>query len=161
MLAELNHPADQAKVRCFGSHAALTVEATNLLRKGELTGHTVNLDVAPRQGEKVDWTQKITVQLGESELPLLACVCLGYLPRTELKRPGKGILIERQANRIFVSATAGRGKIFALPLPIGQVFQVSALVLAQLQRHTGLNDGAMIIASLRGAASLFKNELQN
>lgn len=155
MLADLKAPSEQAKVRCFGSRAALTVEATSLVKKGELSGHTVNLDVAPRKGEHVDWTRKITVQLSEYELPLLACVFLGYLPKLELRRPGKGVLIERQTNRIFVSATAGSGNMFALPLPIGQVFQVSALVLGQLQKHTGLNDGTMIIAGLRGAASLF------
>lgn len=156
MLADLKAPSEQAKVRCFGSRAALTVEATSLVRKGELTGQTVNLDIAPRLNEQVDWPRKITIQLSENELPLLACVCLGYLPKIEFKRPGKGVYIERQANRLFVSATSGSGNVFALPLPIGQVFQVSSLILKQLQAHTGLLDGALVISALRGASQLFK-----
>lgn len=74
-------PSDQPKVRCYGANAALTVEATPLMVKGVPDGHTVNLDVAPRQGENVIWAQKITIQLSDTELPILAAVCLGFLPK--------------------------------------------------------------------------------
>lgn len=149
-------PSTQPKVRCFGSNAALTVEATPLLTKGEPTGHTVNLDVAPRLGENVEWSRKITVQLSDTELPIMAGVCLGFLPKAHFKRSGKGIIIERQAGKLFISATQGSGSAFALPLPIGQTFQVSSLVLAQLQKQTELSDGNLLIAALRGAAALYK-----
>ena len=69
--AELS-PSDQPKVRCFGSNAALTVEATPLLVKGVPHGHTVNLDVAPRQGENVIWARKITVQLSDNPISFLS-----------------------------------------------------------------------------------------
>lgn len=70
----------QQKVRCYGSSAALTVEATSLLVKGVEAGHTVNLDVAPRLGEEVIWDKKITFQLSETELAIMTGLCLGYLP---------------------------------------------------------------------------------
>lgn len=150
------NPSEQPKVRCFGSNAALTVEATPLLVKGEPAGHTVNLDVAPRQGESVNWSRKITLQLSETELPIMAAVCLGYLPKANFKRSGKGIVIERQPNKLFISATQGSGNAFALPLPMGQTFQVASLILLQLQKQTALADGNLLIAVLRGAAALYK-----
>lgn len=159
--AELS-PSDQPKVRCFGSNAALTVEATPLLVKGVPHGHTVNLDVAPRQGENVIWARKITVQLSDTELPIMAAVCLGYLPKAHFKRSGKGIFIERQPNKLFVSATQGSGNAFALPIPIGQTFQVSSLVLSQLQKQADYSDGNLLLAALKGAAALYKpNGSQN
>ena len=139
--AELS-PSDQPKVRCFGSNAALTVEATPLLVKGVPHGHTVNLDVAPRQGENVIWARKITVQLSDTELPIMAAVCLGYLPKAHFKRSGKGIFIERQPNKLFVSATQGSGNAFALPIPIGQTFQVGVLRPSPRNRHQN-DDGQM------------------
>lgn len=147
--------ANQEKVRCFGSSAALTLEATQLLVKGEPAGHTVNLDVAPRVGESVNWERKITLQLSETELPIMAALCLGFLPIAEFKRPGKGIKLERQSGKIFISATQGAGNVFALPVPIGTTFLISGLLLKQIQKHTCLT-GDLVIAALRGASALYK-----
>ena len=149
-------PADQAKVRCFGSKGALTVEATQLHKKGQVCCDTINLDVAPKDSDGVKWDRKITLQLSESELPILASVCLGYLPKAQFKRPDKGIVIERQVNKLYVSATQGAGNNFSLPVPIGQTFQITALVLAQLQKQTELSDGNLLIAALRGSSSLYQ-----
>ena len=150
------HPSEQAKVRCYGSSSALTIEATKLHKNKVECGDTVNLDVAPKDGNGVQWDRKITVQLSENELPILAAVCLGYLPKAQFKRPDKGIVVERQVNKLYVSATQGAGNNFSLPVPIGQSFQISALVLTQLQKQTELNDGHLLIAALRGSASLYQ-----
>lgn len=149
-------PADQAKVRCFGSTGALTIEATLLHKKGVIYGDTVNIDVAPKNSDGVQWDRKITLQLSETELPILAAVCLGYLPKAQFKRPDKGIVIERQVGKLYVCATQGAGNNFSLPVPIGQTFQIASLLLIQLQKQTQLNDGDLLIAALRGASSLFK-----
>ncbi len=69
MQTENFDPADQEKHRCFAAHAAITVEATKLLEKGVAVGQTVNIDVAPRRGESVEWNKKITVQLCRCLLP--------------------------------------------------------------------------------------------
>lgn len=153
--AAINTLSNQPKVRCFGSSAALTVEATHLLVKGELAGHTVNLDVAPREGEDVIWDRKITLQLSETELPIMAALCLGFLPKAEFKRPGKGMKLERQTGKIYISATQGAGNVFALPIPIGSTFLISGLLLNQIQKHTCLT-GELVIAALRGASALYK-----
>lgn len=150
-----SHPSNLPKARCFGSNAALTVEASLLQSKGGTRGDTVNIDIAGRFGETVDWKNKITFQLDESELALFASVCLGYLPCCEFKRPGKGVKIERQRSKLYITASRSDAR-FSLPVPIGQLFQVSTLVLAQLQKQSFVT-GEMLIASLRGAASLYRN----
>ena len=152
-----NTPADQPKVRCYGYQAALTVEGTRLTSQHNPHGiATVNLDIAPNQGSQVDWSHKITLQLSDTELPVLAAVCLGYLPSAQFKRPTKGIYIERQDNKLFVSASQGAGNQFALPIPIGQTFQIGCLLLAQLKQQVALEDSDLLIAALRGAAALYK-----
>lgn len=150
------HPALQPKVRCFGSKAALTAEATTIEKNGAELVAALNLEVAPRQGEHINWKSKIVLQLGEDDLPLLCCVCLGYLPKAEFKRPTKGLLIERQENKLFVSASQGAGTAYALPLPISQTFQLGTLALAQLKKQSASSDDQLILASLRGAAALYK-----
>lgn len=150
----LRHPADQPKVKCFGKSAALTVEATVIQRTGSLPLPTVNLEVAPRSTERVEWERKIVIQLSDSELPVLCAVLMGYLPELHLKRPGKGIEVARQTDRLFIRATAGTGNLFMLPVTIGDTFRVSALLLSQLKKQSGLEDETLLLGALRGAASL-------
>lgn len=151
-----DNPSDQAKVKCYGNAAALTVEATKLLQKGEVVGVTVNLEMAPIANRQADWSRKITIQLSEDELPVFASVLLGYLPKCEFKRPGKGIFIERQASKMFYKATQGSGNHFVMPVPIGQTFRVSSLVLNQLSAQSGLQDGQLIMAAIKGSAGLYR-----
>ncbi|UQG62609.1 hypothetical protein MIH18_23050 (plasmid) [Marinobacter sp. M3C] len=153
----VDHPALQAKVRCYGARAALTAEATSITRDGQSPIAALNLDVAQRQGEHVQWDKKITLQLGETELPLFAALCLGLLPKVHFKRPTKGIVIERQPNKLFVSATQGQGTAYALPIPMAQSFQLSALALAQLKKQVSGVDEAFLLAALRGAAALYSH----
>lgn len=150
------HPALQAKVRCFGSKAALTAEATYITQEGGVPLAALNLEVAPRQGERIEWNRKIVLQLGEDDLPLLCCVCLGYLPKAEFKRPTKGITIERQPGRIYLAASQGSGTGYALPLPISQSFRLGALALAQLKKQSVCDDEQLVLAALRGAVALYK-----
>jgi hypothetical protein len=124
------------------------------MQRGAPIGWTVNLDVAPRNGDSIEWCRKITLQLSETELPILAAVCLGYLPFADFKRPQKGIDIERQPGKLFLSATQGGGTGYSLPIPTGQTFLIGTLVLKQLSKHTKLDDGSLLLASLRGAAAL-------
>ena len=152
----LNNPADQQKVKCYGQAAALTVEATPLLHKGVSVGVTVNLEMAPIIDRDVDWSRKITVQLSEDELPVFAAVLLGYLPKCHFKRSDKGIFVERQNGKMFFKATAGAGNNFVMPVAIGQTFRVSSLVLKQLSTQSGIPDGSLVLAAIRGSAGLYK-----
>lgn len=157
--AGLSH---QRKVKCYGRSAGLCAEQTiSPAKRDALPLPTINLEVAPRQGAQMDWSRKIVVQLSDSELPQVCALLLGYQRQVELKRPGKGIDIERQAENLFVKATAGAGNLFPLPIGPGDVFRLSALFLEQLQRQSGLTDGALIIAAIRGASTWPETRLNN
>lgn len=142
-----------SNVHCYGRQAALCVEATRLPRSKQAT---VSLEIAPRRGEDMDWTHKIVLQLSDSELPLLCALLLGLLPKTHFKRPDKGIEIERQANHFYFKASAGSGRLYALPVTIGDGFRVSTLCLAQLQQQAHTHQPELVIAALRGAAALYQ-----
>ena len=156
--ALVEHSEQQAKARCYAGRAALTAEATVIQHDGQPPVPTLNLDVAPRQGESIQWNSKITLQLGEVELPLFAAVCLGYLPKAHFKRPTKGIVIERQPNKLFISATQGQGTAYALPIPIAQTYQLGTLALAQLKKQAIVDDAELLLAALRGAAALYSSQ---
>lgn len=145
--------AAQAKVKCFGSKAALCAEATMAVKQGV---PTVNLEVAPRLAENVDWQRKIVIQLSDSELPLLCALVMGYIPALHLKRPGKGIEIERQDNKLFVKASSGSGNLFVMPVTIGDTFRLATLLLSQLKQQAGFADETLMLAALRGSASLYR-----
>lgn len=152
-----SNPASQPKWRSFGANAALTVEATPLLVKGEPAGWTVNLEVAPIMNHNADWSRKIQLQLSEVELPILASVLLGFLPRCQFKRPGKGIYVERQPGKLFLRGSHN-AENYALPLTIGSSFHFTALVLQQLQKHLGGIDTDTMLAALRGSAALYQSK---
>tara|TARA_R110002167_G_scaffold204404_9_gene408531 strand:- start:11407 stop:11889 length:483 start_codon:yes stop_codon:yes gene_type:complete len=153
-------PGSQAKYRCYGNNAALTIEATALMTKGEPVGWTVNIDVAPIANRQANWQEKVTVQASESELPVLCAVLLGLLPKCQIKRSGKGVYFERQDGVLFVRGSQN-AKNYALPLPIGQTFHVSALAIKQLHRHLGGDmDTDLMLAAIRGAAGLYKPKAQ-
>lgn len=143
---------DQPKCRFYGSKAALTCEATTS-RDGL---PTANLEVAPRSGKEIDWHRKITLQLADSEMPVLCCVLLGFLPRAHFKRPDKGIEIERQSSKVLIRASAGAGNLFLLPVAIGDTFRLSAFLMGQLKQQNPYIDDNGVLAALRGAASLYK-----
>ena len=146
--------AKQPKVKCFGSKAALCAEAT-FSPKDSGGVPTINLEVAPRHGPEVAWDRKIVIQLSDSELPVACSVLMGDIASLHIKRPGKGIEIERQANKLFVRASAGEGNLFMLPVTIGDTFRLSAIMLRQLTKQAGLSDETLVLAALRGAASLY------
>ncbi|MFC1337316.1 MAG: hypothetical protein G8D81_20815 [gamma proteobacterium symbiont of Clathrolucina costata] len=150
--------ADQPKVKCFGSKAALCAEATFITKDSAPPVPTINLEVAPRIAESVAWDRKVVMQLSDSELPLVCAVLMGYIPKLHLKRPDKGIELERQVNKIFVRASAGSGNLFALPITIGDTFRLSTLLLRQLKAQSGISDETLVLAALRGASSLFSKE---
>lgn len=140
----------KTKVKAYGAKAGITIEHTLLEKNGEFT---LNIDVARKVDDTIDWNNKIYVQLSEDELPLLAAVFVGYLPSCVFKRSSKGIEFTRQKDKIFVSATNGLGNVAALPIPMARVFFFSAFILARLQQVTG-NDSDQVLLALKGAMAL-------
>jgi len=147
----------QPKLHCYGSKAAVTFEGTTKQGSDGLS-HTLNIDVAPLSDKRVDWQNKISLQLSHNELVILAGICLGFAKGHHLQRPGKGIKIERQAGNIYINASAGKGRMYTLPLNIGDTSRLGDFVLMQLTRgsFTGSIEG--ILASVRGACALLRDQ---
>jgi hypothetical protein len=145
-----NQPTRFDNVKCFGSNAALTIEAT--FNKNV---PTLNIEMAQKKGEHFDWANKLVLQLSDTELPMLCSMLLGYSKNISIKRNTKGLEAERQANKIFLKGTSS-GNIFTLPLAPGDVFRVSAFALKQLKCQSGLESETMILAAIRGCSTLIK-----
>ena len=139
-------------IECYGKCASLRAEATTPREKDI---PTLTLDVALLKGGKVEKDNKISIQLSTSELPILCGVLSGLLPRLHFQRPGKGIKIERQDNKVFVHASQGKEHIYALPVNIGDTFRLTAFALNRLKEQSGLNGDNLTLA-LRGACALYK-----
>lgn len=142
------------KWHIYGQTAALTVEITEL-RRHELgsDSHTLTLEMAEKADlETNDWPNKISFQLTQREVPLLASVLMGFSPRIELTNHGpaanKSLLVEDQGHRLFVQISKP-SRILRLAVSPGDVHYFAGLALEVMQmRHPGL-DGQMQIALLR------------
>lgn len=144
----------QPKLHLYGGSAALCLEGTSR-GNGE---PTVNLDVAPKpDGRNVEWSRKITVQLSHNELVIVTGILLGYAQSLQCGRPGKGINIARQPGKVYVSASAGSGQIFGVPLTVGDTAKACDFMLSRLVvgSFTGSIEGC--IATIRGACALLRN----
>lgn len=146
-----NHSPMNQQVKLYSSTAALTLESSKLSNGS----YTVNTELAPIINNNADWSQKIILQIGEYELPILSSVLLGYLPKCEFKRPTKGLKVERQSNKVFLYCSERNKGALAMPINLGQVFQASTLLLSQLKRNYNL-EAELLIASLRGSAALYQ-----
>jgi hypothetical protein len=155
-LHSVSDPGFGRQEKFYGKSGALCVEETKLHEK-DLPFTTVNLELAPREGENVRWERKINLQLSRQELPELTAVCMGFLPSAEFKRGKKGVVIERQPGKLFFRATAGSGNLVAIPLGIGDCFRINAFLLTLLQEQSHSPDINAVLAALRSAAALARN----
>ena len=143
----------QPKLHIYGGSAALCLEGT-FRGKGELT---VNIDVAPKpDGRNVDWSRKITLQLSHNELILVTGIMLGYAQAHQCGRPDKGINFTRQPGKVYVSASAGAGQMFGLPLNPGDTAKAADFLIARIVSGSFTGSVDACIASVRGACALLR-----
>lgn len=145
----------QPKLHIYGGSAALCLEGTF---RGQ-SEPTVNIDVAPKpDGRNVDWSRKITVQLSHNELVVVTGIMLGYAQSLQCGRPEKGINIARQPGKVYVSASAGSGQIYGVPLSVGDTARVADFLLARITLGSFTGSVEASIASVRGACALLRNQ---
>jgi len=147
----------QPKLHCYGSKAAVTFEGTTKSNTDGIV-HTLNIDVAPMLDKRVDWNRKISLQLSHNELVILAGICLGFAKAHHLQRPGKGIKIERQSGNLYMSASAGKGNLFALPMNVGDTARLADFALMQLARSSFTGSMEAVLATVRGACALLRDQ---
>ncbi|MBV0934145.1 hypothetical protein [Marinobacterium weihaiense] len=145
----------QPKLHIYGGSAALCLEGS-FRGQGE---PTVNIDVAPKpDGRNVDWSRKITVQLSHNELTVITGIMLGYAQTLQCGRPDKGINLSRQPGKVYVSASAGSGQIYGVPLTVGDTAKAADFLLARVTLGSFTGSVEASIASVRGACALLRNQ---
>jgi len=149
--------SNNPKLHLYGQNAAVTIEGSSKQTQ-DGAYYTVNLDVAPKPDDRVDWSRKISLQLSPQELVLMCGILLGYAPKAHFQRPGKGIHLERQPDKVFISASAGQGNRFALPLNIGDTQRAADLLIHQLVRGSFTGSVESVLAGVRGACALLKSQ---
>ncbi len=136
----------------YGKSAALSFEES--FTRGGVP--TVCIDAATASGPRAyDWSAKIRVQLTSSELPAVAAVFLGFIPRCEFTNHGehsdKGFSIERQENGFFARVFAKGEKVRAVPITPNDAFYVCSLVIRQIIEGQPWLTADAVAAMVRGA----------
>lgn len=150
-------PSRPRSLHVYGQKAALCFEADTTREGWPTVLLEAALATAPRQ---YDWAGKIRLQLTRLELPVVAAVLLGGLPRCEYKNHGpdhhKGFSLEDQGATFFVRVFAKDQPVRAVPMIPEEAFPVAALVLRQLQAATPGLEGAVLLAVLQGTVGRMK-----
>lgn len=124
---------------------------------------TVMLEGALAKGQRrYDWSTKISMQVMPRELPAVAAVLAGLLPKCEFRNHGpeknKGYSLERQRGGYFVKVfqSGENHRLIAVPMPPAEAYYVHSLVLRQLARITPGCDGVLVLAAIRAYAKAFE-----
>lgn len=148
----------------YGGKAALCWDVDET-KNGDAT---IRLEAAKAIGErKYDWGNKITIQLTRDELPCVAAVFLGILPRTEGKnhgvgdQQGKGFEIEHQGNKLFIKVFAPQKPPCAVPVSPEDAFTVAGLLVRQIRKGKPWLSGNDIMAMLRAIIGRMKTQPGN
>lgn len=128
------------QVKVFAAAAALTIEAQQSVSKD---AYTVNIEAARKipDTDHYDWANKLTIQLTRRELPECLSVLAGYRQSCEFGFHGIGrnkrYSLEAQTDGILYKAQSPEHGQFAVPITLSDRFEVSALMMSQLQRNFG------------------------
>lgn len=144
-------PEDRMSVHVYGGKAALCFEA-DITKAGV---PTVALDAANATGPRsYDWSRKVRLQMTRAELPVVAAVLMGVIPKCEFKNHGqdntKGFGIERQqGGKVYIKVFAKNEGVRGVPVMAPDVFYVTSLVVRQIQKANPWLDGASLMALIQ------------
>lgn len=124
----------------YGGKASLCIEE-GVNANGE---PCLFLDAANSTGpRKYDYANKTRIMFTRLELPMIAAVLLGLVPRVEYKNHGaeknKAFSIERQDNAFFVKVFEGSKPIKPVPVGAADAFYMQSFVLGFLKKQTGMD----------------------
>ncbi len=113
--------------------------------------HTLALDAAETKGGRAyNWQDKIRIQMTTAELPFVLAVFMGWNPKIEFKSHGekndRGFAIEDQSKHFFVSVFASGKSARAVPVPKGDAYEITTLILRQMRKNAPWMSTTEIIA---------------
>jgi len=138
-------------IKSHGAKNAIEVAPDNTTKNWQ----TIRLEGAPKMqdGSKAyDWSNKISIQLTKSELPVVIGVLLGYLPSCTFKNHGgdanKWFSIENQGTKFYFKiGQASTSKMMPCPVPTVEAHLMGLLALAQHAKNfEGLSTDAALEA---------------
>lgn len=147
------------QVHVYGGKAAACFSADT---KRNSNTQTVRIETAESVGTRsYAWDNKIAVQLSVKELPLVLGVLMGWLPAYKAEGHGenndKGFSIERQEGKFFLSMFAKGQKARALPVPPGDAYCITSLLLRQMVANDPHLTSAEVLKLTHAAISVVPN----
>ena len=146
-------------VHVYGGKAAACFSADT---KRNSTAQTVRIETAEATAPRAyAWDNKIAIQLSVKELPLVLGVLMGWLPAYKVEGHGenhdKGFSIERQEGKFFLSMFTKGKNARALPIPPGDAYCVTSLVLRQMVANDPHLTSAEVLKLTHSAISVVPN----
>lgn len=147
------------QVHVYGGKAAACFSADT---KRNSATQTIRIETAESTGARAyAWDNKIAVQLSVKELPLVLGVLMGWLPAYKAEGHGehndKGFSIERQEGKFFLSMFAKGQKARALPVPPGDAYCITSLLLRQMVANDPHLTSAEVLKLAHAAISVVPN----
>lgn len=149
--AQKMSPEDRISMHVYGGKAALCFEADMTKQGVPTVALDAALSTAPRQ---YNWGGKVRLQMTKAELPVVAAVLLGVLPKCEFSSHGpennKGFAMERQdGGKIYVKVFSKGEGVRGVPVMASDVFYVTSLVFRQLQKTNPWMDTMSLMGLIR------------
>lgn len=134
----------------YGGKAALCFEPADT-RGGD---YTVSLDSATAtEPRSYDWSSKLRIQMTRNELPVVAGVLLGLIPKCEYKNHGpnndKGFSLEDQGRKVFIRTWAKDHPVRAVPVEPEDAYRIATLILRQMGLNAPWMSASDIIQTIR------------
>lgn len=151
----------RAKHHIYAQSAALTIEIDDLRLENEHGQflQTVILEAAKSHGDRrYDWTNKISFQFMQRELPLLACSLLGKLRSPlALENHGTGanksVVITDQQDKVYIQVKQ-RARVISVPVGPSDVHAWLALVFKALRANSPELGETLQLAALDRVAAM-------
>ena len=152
--------SDHVSHHVYGGKAALCFQsdATRGGADGSKSIQTIRLDAADVISRRdFNWNEKISIQMTRGELPIVLAVLLGFLPECEFKMHGpekaKGFIIKDQGDKMFVQVFDKGKSLKSVPMTPEDTFEVTKIIIRQMQRNAPWLTGAEIITLIRSVAA--------
>lgn len=143
-------------VHIYGGKSAACFSADRT-RQGKATVRIEAAESVQRRG--YDWGAKIAIQLTSRELPLVLATLLQLIPMYEGKGHGvdneKWFRLENQPGKVFLSVNARGKSPRGVPIPPGDAYDVSTLMIEQMLSNSPFLGTDAMLALVRKQADLF------
>jgi len=152
----------------YGKSAALcfTEDETQVSNARPIPTPTVRLDAAMAvRDREYDWSEKISVQLTKTELPMVTAVFLGLIPSFEGKNHGpqktKGFSVNHQGQNLYIEVFNKDQKKRAVRVGPEDAFYVSQILIRQLRAGAPWLNNHDIMTLLHAVIAKMKQSEQN